>query len=131
MNNIPLLMNEQGDTLLYYNTISTAKIVFLSLRYVIPMGGLHYLIKFNPFYMTYPVMLPIMVLSYVYYIFALLNFLRSLQKIVDEIWLDKTGSEIRVVYRNRSYRKFRGVTGEEIIMNSSLVSPSEHNLLSI
>ncbi len=50
--------------------------------------------------------------------------MRSLQNVVEQIWLDKSGSEVRVVYRNRSYRRFRGAETEEKILNSALVSPA-------
>jgi hypothetical protein len=54
-----------------------------------------------------------------------LRYISSLQKIVDEIWLDRTGTEIRVSYRNKRYRKFRGNSGAEILLIDSLVSPDE------
>jgi hypothetical protein len=50
--------------------------------------------------------------------------MRSLQNVVEEIWLDKSGSEVRMVYRNRSYRRFRGAQTEEKILNSALISPA-------
>jgi len=55
-----------------------------------------------------------------------LRYISSLQKIVEEIWLDRTGTEIKVSYRNKRYRKFRGNTGAEILLNDSLVSPDEN-----
>lgn len=72
--------------------------------------------------MTYPVMLPIMVFSFGYYFMAFINFLSSLQNIVEEIWLDKSGTEVRILYRNKAYRKFRGVQTEEKILNSAFIS---------
>ncbi len=70
-----------------------------------------------------PVMLPIMVLSFCYYSFSYLGFLRSFQRTVDEIWLDRSGTEVRLVYRNKKYRKFRGNNTEEKILCSGLVTP--------
>jgi len=78
--------------------------------------------------MTLPVMLPIMVFSFCFYSFAFISFLRCLQKVVSEIWLDKSGSEVRIVYRNRGYRKFRGVHSEVKILNSSLITKDSANL---
>ena len=75
--------------------------------------------------MTFPVMLPIMAFSLCFYMVGFLRYISSLQKIVDEIWLDRTGTEIRVSYRNKRYRKFRGNSGAEILLIDSLVSPDE------
>ena len=75
--------------------------------------------------MTFPVMLPIMTFSFCFYCVAFLRYVSSLQKIVEEIWLDRTGTEVKVIYRNRRYRKLRGNVGTEILLNDSLVSPNE------
>jgi hypothetical protein len=75
--------------------------------------------------MTFPVMLPIMTFSLCFYIISFLRYVSSLQKIVEEIWLDRTGTEIKVIYRNRRYRKMRGNLGIEILLNDSLISPNE------
>jgi hypothetical protein len=69
-------------------------------------------------------MLPIMVFSLSFTCLGLLKFMRSLQNVVEQIWLDKSGNEIRILYRNRSYRRFRGAETEEKILNSALISPS-------
>jgi hypothetical protein len=68
-------------------------------------------------------MLPIMVFSLCFCSFSFLGFLRSLQNSVEEIWLDKSGGEIKVVYRNRGYRKFRGAQQEEKLINTVLTTP--------
>lgn len=75
--------------------------------------------------MTFPVMLPIMTFSFSFYLVAFLRYVSSLQKIVEEIWLDRSGTEVKIIYRNRRYRKFRGNVGIEILLNESLVSPDE------
>ncbi len=72
-------------------------------------------------------MLPIMAFTLSYYFLAFLNFLRGMQNVVEEIWLDKSGSEIRIVYRNKSYRKFRGVPFEEKLLNNAMVTPAGVN----
>lgn len=79
--------------------------------------------------MSFPVMLPIMTFSLFFYIIGFLRYISSLQKIVDEIWLDRTGTEIKVSYRNKRYRKFRGNSGEEIFLNDSLISPDQNEYI--
>jgi hypothetical protein len=76
--------------------------------------------------MSFPVMLPIMTFSLCFYVIGFIRYISSLQKIVEEIWLDRTGAEIKVSYRNKRYRKFRGNSGAEILLNDSLVSPDEN-----
>lgn len=68
-------------------------------------------------------MLPIMAFSLSYYIFAFINYIKTFHKIIDELWLDRSGNEVRIVFRNRVYRKFRNNNGEEIMCNSALISP--------
>ena len=70
-------------------------------------------------------MLPIMTISFCIYLVQFLRYISSFQKIVEEIWLDRTGTEVKVIYRNRRYRKMRGNLGTEILLNDSLVSPNE------
>lgn len=36
----------------------------LYLRFLVPLAGLTYLIRKNPFYRTYPIMLPIMIVGW-------------------------------------------------------------------
>ncbi len=69
-------------------------------------------------------MLPVMVFSFIITSFNYLKFMRDLQNTVEEIWLDKSGMEVRIVYRNKGYRQLRGVQSEEKMINSSLVSPA-------
>jgi len=72
-------------------------------------------------------MLPIMTFTLAYYFLAFFNHLRKLQNIVEEIWLDKSGNEIRIVFRNKNYRKFRGIPFEEKYINQAMVTPSGIN----
>jgi hypothetical protein len=69
-------------------------------------------------------MLPLMVFSVSFLCLDFLRFMKSLQNIVEEIWLDKSGNEVRIIYRNRSYRQFRGAQTEEKLLNSAMISPA-------
>ena len=91
------------------------------------MSALVYYIKTNPFYISYPVMLPIMSFTLVGYLIYYFNYIKKLQNVVSEIWLDKSGYECRIVYNNMRYRKMRGKQVEEIVLNGSLVSPSKQS----
>lgn len=74
-------------------------------------------------YLTYPVMLPVMSITFIGSFISLFKYVSSFHKIIDEIWLDRSGTEVRIVYRNRGYKKFRRNNSEEVIISSSLVSP--------
>lgn len=64
-----------------------------------------------------------MAFSLVYYIGLYINFLKTLKKTVDEIYLDKSGNEINVIYRNRGKRLLHEQKEEEILINSALINP--------
>jgi hypothetical protein len=68
-------------------------------------------------------MLPIMSFSLLFVFVSFFNYIKSLQKIVEEIYLDKSGNEVLIIYRNRRYRKFRGSKSEEVFINSALMDP--------
>jgi hypothetical protein len=57
----PIFQLENGYYLVYYNRQRKYTMFLLYLRYLIPLFGLVYLIKKNPFYKTYPILLPAMV----------------------------------------------------------------------
>lgn len=57
----PIIQLENGYYLLYYHRQRIYTMFFLYLRYLLPIAGLIYLIKKNPFYKSYPIMLPFMV----------------------------------------------------------------------
>lgn len=70
-------------------------------------------------------MLPVMVFSLCYLSVSFVIYLKSLRKVADEIWLDKSLNEVRIVYRNKGYRKFRGVGSEEILLTQALITPTD------
>ena len=54
---------ENGYILLYYHRPEWWRMAFLYSKFIIPMMTLVYLIRKNPFYKTYPAMMPIMSMS--------------------------------------------------------------------
>lgn len=56
-----LFQLENGYYLLFYHRQKMFTMFLLYLRFMVPLGGLIYLIKKNPFYTTFPAMLPIMI----------------------------------------------------------------------
>ena len=71
-------------------------------------------------------MLPIMAFTTIFYIIKLFNYIKNFQKIIEEIYLDNSGNEIIVIYRNRKYRAMRGTKQEEVIITSALINPDPY-----
>lgn len=65
---------ENGYYLLYYHRPEYWRMIFLYLRYLIPLGTLIYLIRKNPFYQSYPAMLPAMFVAFIYGLFAMVRY---------------------------------------------------------
>ena len=58
------------------------------------------LIKKNPFYRTYPIMLPIMIAMWWFTVYRMVVYSRRTNRMVHQILLDQTGSELTFVYKN-------------------------------
>jgi len=59
-----LFQLQNGYFLLYYHRQKWYTIGLLCARFTIPMLALAYLIRKNPFYRTYPIMLPVMIIGF-------------------------------------------------------------------
>ena len=56
--------------------MSLFSMIKLYLKFIIPIVGLFYLIKKNPFYMSYPAMLPFMVICFIGTIISMIKYSR-------------------------------------------------------
>lgn len=65
----PVLKLENGYYLAYYHRQKNYTMFLLYLKYIIPIVTLLYLIKKNPFYKSYPIMLPAMVVVLLFIVF--------------------------------------------------------------
>lgn len=72
-------------------------------------------------------MLPLMSITFFIYSCYLFGFMRRLKNVVNEIWLDNSGKEIKIIYRNMRYRKFRENETEDIMLVNSMISPRVDN----
>ena len=57
---------QNGYFLIYYHRQAWYTIALLFARFTVPLVALAYLIKKNPFYRTYPIMLPIMIATFAF-----------------------------------------------------------------
>ena len=75
-------------------------IPLLFMRFLIPLAILAILIKKNPFYRTYPIMLPIMISAWFIVLYRAVKYSGRTNRMVQQILLDPTGSELTFVYKN-------------------------------
>jgi hypothetical protein len=68
--------------------------------YILGLALLGYGIRKNPFYRSYPIMLPIMAMSFFIVFIAMLRKARKMNNLVSDILLDPSGQELTFVFRN-------------------------------
>lgn len=84
-----------------------------------------YLIKKNPFYRTYPIMLPITGIAFLFTIYLTVRYSRKTNNMVRQVLLDQTGSELTFVYQNQMQRKLRADPTEATYMIQSMINPPQ------
>lgn len=77
-----LFKMRSGYYLLYYHRQKPYTMFLLYLRFLIPLAGLFYLIRKNPFYKTYPIMLPIMIIALIATMMRTVKYSRSTNHMV-------------------------------------------------
>ena len=73
---------ENGYYLLYYYQPEYWRMFRLYLKFLIPMAGLIYLIKKNPFYQSYPAMLPGMFFMTIALIYQMVKYSKVTNNLV-------------------------------------------------
>ena len=91
---------------------------YLYLKYLIPMAILIYLIRKNPFYQSYPAMLPGMVLALVALLISLMKYSKVTNMLVHQVHMDPTGTELTFIYKNQFFRRMRNDRPEQSILIS-------------
>jgi hypothetical protein len=121
----PLLQLENGYYLLYYHRQKKYTMFLLYLRFIIPIVALIYLIKKNPFYKSYPIMLPLMVIVLMTYFYKCMRYSAKTNRMVHQILIDPSGTEVTFIYKNRFARKLRNDNLEDTVLVQSLVNPPQ------
>ncbi len=67
---------------MFYHRQRFYTIFVLFLRYLIPLVALYYLIKKNPFYASYPVMLPFMGIAFFIIFYRMVKYSRKTNHMV-------------------------------------------------
>ena len=96
------------------------------MRFLVPLAILSVLIKKNPFYRTYPIMLPIVIALWFFTIYRAVAYSRRTNRMVQTILLDQTGSELTFVYRNQTTRRIFGHQTEETHMVQGMHNPPQY-----
>ena len=86
---------------------------------------LAYLIKKNPFYRTYPIMLPIMMATFFVVFYRMVKYSKRTNNMVHQILLDQTGTELTFVFKNQMTRRLRSDQTEATFLISSMVNPPQ------
>lgn len=107
-----IIANSRKEILLYYNKLPIYVNLVSHSIYIVPISILFAILKTNPFYMTLPAVLPVSAFSLLFLLMKYFQRIKQRKNIIEEIWLDKSGLEIRVVYSNRQYRSLRDTTSE-------------------
>ena len=120
-----IIQLENGYYLLYYHRQKIYTMLLLYLKILVPVLILIYLIKKNPFYKSYPIALPIMIVWLLTYLFKAFRYGSVTNRMVHQILLDPTGSEVTFIYKNRFARKLRNDKLEETILVQALCNPPQ------
>jgi len=121
----PILKLENGYYLLYYHRQKKYTMFLLYLKYIIPIVGLIYLIKKNPFYKSYPIMLPFMVTVFFIVLYKCMRYSSKTNRMIHQILIDPSGTEVTFIYKNRFARKLRNDNLEETLLVQSLADPPQ------
>lgn len=89
---------ENGYYLLYYHRPEPWRMFYIYLKYIIPIVTLMYFIKKNPWYLTYPAMLPAMVVFLVGTIISLIKYSKVTNMMIHQVQMDPTGTELMFIY---------------------------------
>ena len=123
----PIIQLDNGYYLLYYHRQNSYTMMLLYLRFLIPLAILMYLIKKNPFYKSYPIVLPLALVAFVVVFFKMIRYGNVTNRMIHQILLDPSGTEATFIYKNKLFRKLRSDTLEEVVLVQSLVNPPQEN----
>lgn len=121
----PLIQLENGYYLLYYHRQRSYTMLLLYMKLIIPTLALIYLVKKNPFYKSYPIALPCMFVLLIFLGYKFMRFGQVTNRMVHQILIDPSGTEVTFVYKNRFARKLRNDNLEETLLVQALNNPPQ------
>lgn len=95
------------------------------LKFLVPIAVMIYLIKKNPFYQSFPIMMPLMCVGVVFAIAQMIKYSRATNMMVKQVLLDPTGTELTFTYMNQMNRRFRNDQAEKTLMIPGLIDPPQ------
>ena len=98
---------ESGYYLLFYHRPEWWRMTALYLKFLVPIAVMIYLIRKNPFYQSYPAMLPGMVIAFILTIIGLIRYSKVSNMLIHQVHMDPTGTELTFIYKNQVFRRFR------------------------
>ena len=100
-------------------------ILILYLRFLIPIALLYWGIKKYPFYKSYPIMLPFMIICFAIVFLRMVKYSKRTNHMVHQILLDPTGTELTFVFKNQFLRNMRQDNVERTLMIANLANPPQ------
>ena len=111
--------------MLFYHRPEWWRMSALYLKFLVPMAIFIYLIRKNPFYQSYPAMLPGMFIGLILTVISLIKYSKVTNMLVHQVHMDPTGTEINFIYKNAFFRRFRNDRPEQQVLISQLVDPPQ------
>mgnify|MGYP006879160668 CR=1 FL=1 len=93
---------------------------WLYMKYLVPMAVLVMLIRKNPFYQSYPAMLPAMFVGTIMLFISLIKYSKVTNHLIHQVHMDPTGSELTFIYKNQWARRLRNDRPEQTVLIGSL-----------
>jgi hypothetical protein len=116
---------DNGFYLLYYHNPEFWRMWKLYLWFLVPIVILVKLIRENPFYQSYPIMLPLMVVGLCCTMVAMVRYSKVTNKMVHQVLMDPTGTELTFIYKNQTFRRLRNDKPEQTLMIAQLIDPPQ------
>lgn len=116
---------ENGYYLLYYHRPESWRMFQLYLKFLVPIAVLIYLIKKNPFYLSYPAMLPAMFIALIMLCISLIKYSKLTNMMIHQVHMDPTGTELTFIYQNQFFRRMRNDKPEQPILIQQLIDPPQ------
>ena len=101
---------------MFYHRPEWWRMTFLYLKFLIPIATMVYLIRKNPFYQSYPAMLPGMFIATILLCIGMVKYSKVTNMLVHQIHMDPTGTELTFIYKNQFFRRMRNDIPESTVM---------------
>lgn len=118
-----LEFDKEDKCLLYFYRPRFYSYAIMYGRYLLPMFYLGKLIAANPWAITFPVALPLMVCAEVYFMKKLYEQRKTLRNVIGEIYLLRDGETLEMIHQGRLWRQIKSDVTANFYYIPTLKSP--------